>query len=64
LEDLGRDIDDKNRVEAHLHFTHSLIVNELDVADFRKRRAAEAGALCISSVDGDDLRMMIDNSIF
>ena len=63
LEGLGRDVDDKNRVEVHLHFTHSLIANELSVADFRKRRTTEAGALCISSVDGDDLRMMINNSI-
>ena len=61
---MGRDVDDKNRVEVHLHFTHSLIANELSVADFRKRRTTEAGALCISSVDGDDLRMTINNSTF
>jgi hypothetical protein len=64
LEDLGRAVDDKKRAEVHLHFTHSLIVNELSVADLRKRRAAEAGTLCISCVDGDDLRMLINSSIF
>lgn len=53
-------VDDENRAEPHLQYTHCPFKNELYVAEPRNRRATEAGALCISCVDGDDLRMSIE----
>ena len=59
LEALGTDADDSSRVEPRLHFKQLRIGSELYVADFRNRKAARAGVLCISCVACDDLRMTI-----